>query len=382
LTSSDPSSSSTTTSDSSSSDDTASSSTGVPEDDDADAPLPDYDGEPLPDSPVGEWTWVEVPDAYCRDGTTTGIGVRRGATDKLVLFFEGGGACFNGLTCSANPEHFAFAEFYQWSWTYGWGGIFDDDHPDNPVRDWTVVYIPYCTGDVHAGERTDVDILEGPEDQRFTGYANVDAYLRRIVPSFGGSTDVLVTGVSAGGFGAGFNYHRLARVFPGKVTLLDDSGPVMRDEYLAPCLQQQWRDLWNLDATLPPGCDDCFGQDGGGLHHIIEYLAARHPAQRMGYVSSVRDSTISIFYSFGLEQCVGFGPVFTGSMFEQGLYDLRDEVLLPLANTGSYFIPGGNHTWLGDWVFYETVVDGVPLTDWVADLLAGEVSHVSPQADG
>ena len=33
-------------------------------------------------------------------------------------------------------------------------GVFDLDNPDNPVRDWTMVFMPYCTGDVHAGTRT------------------------------------------------------------------------------------------------------------------------------------------------------------------------------------------------------------------------------------
>jgi hypothetical protein len=344
-------------------------------------PLPAYDGAPLPASAVGEWLWVDFPDAFCRDGTTTGIGVRRGESANLVVFFEGGGACFNGFTCFANPHHFDGADFLEWSDKGGGRGIFDATHADNPVRDWTAVYVPYCTGDVHAGDRRSVTIAEAPGEQRFAGYTNVDAFLRRVVPSFGAAPEVLVTGVSAGGFGAGFNFHRMARIFPGKVTLLDDSGPVMRDTYLAPCLQAQWRAVWALDETLPDSCADCFAADGGGIHRALEFLGARHPDQRMGFISSERDATISIFYGFGLKECEGFGAIYPGGQFLDGLHDFRDHVLKPAGNAGSYFVPGTDHTWISGYRFYDTEVDGVRLVDWVADLLAGEVSHVSPVAE-
>ncbi|MBL9107139.1 MAG: hypothetical protein JNL82_39960 [Myxococcales bacterium] len=353
----------------------ASDSTGEPADE---APLPEYDGDPLPDAPVGVWQWVDFPEASCRDGTPTGIGVRRGESDNLVVFFEGGGACFNGFTCLANPDHFDLDDFIAWVDPAGSRGLFDRDHPANPVADWSVVYVPYCSGDVHAGDNHGVTIVDAPGVQSFAGYTNVDAYLRRVVPTFGGAPEVLVTGVSAGGFGSGFNYHRLARVFSGKVTLLDDSGPVMRDDYLAPCLQAQWREVWNFDGTLPEACADCFAADGGGIWHIIEFLAARHPEQRMGFISSERDATISIFYGFGLDECAGLGAIYPGARFTAGLHDLRDHILRPAGNAGSYFIPGVEHTFIAGSRFYDTEVDGVRLTDWVADLLAGEVSHVSP----
>ena len=368
--------------DSSSSDDDASTSsssssspesTGEPDDEPA---LPPYDGEPLPASPIGQWQWVDFPDAFCRDGTPTGIGVRRGLSPNLIVFFEGGGACFNGFTCLANPHHYDAADFLGWG---GHSGIFADHNPDNPVADWTAIYIPYCSGDVHAGDHSGVVIPDAPGEQQFAGYTNVDAFLRRIVPTFGDAPEVLVTGVSAGGFGAGFNYHRIARIFAhARVTLLDDSGPVMRDKYLAPCLQQQWRDVWDLGATLPAPCDECFAADGGGIHHIVDFLGRRHPNQRMGYISSERDATISIFYSFGLDECVGLGAIYPSGTFLEGLYDFRESVLRPLGNAGSYYIPSTDHTWISGSRFYSTEVAGVLLTDWVADLLAGEVAHISP----
>src|SRR5215471_1057250 len=46
------------------------------------------------------WTWIPVDGAICRDGSKTGFGVSVGTeTDKLMIYLEGGGACFNALTC-------------------------------------------------------------------------------------------------------------------------------------------------------------------------------------------------------------------------------------------------------------------------------------------
>ena len=38
-----------------------------------------------------------------------------------------------------------------------------------------MVYVPYCTGDVHAGAREHVDVpgAAAPKDQMFVGYTNV-----------------------------------------------------------------------------------------------------------------------------------------------------------------------------------------------------------------
>jgi hypothetical protein len=111
----------------------------------SDPPLPEYDGEPLPAVQVGEWQYVEFADARCRDGSPAGVGVRYGSSDDLVIFFEGGGTCFNGLTCFANPSRFTAEEFGDWAAGSRERGIFAR-RDDNPVADWSAIYVPCCTG--------------------------------------------------------------------------------------------------------------------------------------------------------------------------------------------------------------------------------------------
>jgi len=251
---------------------------------------------------------------------------------------------------------------------------------ENPVRDWNAIYVPYCTGDVHGGDGEGVDVpgLGNPKGQEFVGYENIDRFLSRIVPTFAGATDVLLTGVSAGGFGAALNYDRVARAFcPVPVTLIDDSGPLMANTFLAPCLQRQWRDLWNLKATLPGGCADCVDKEGGGIINYATYIAREWPKSKLGLISSTRDSVISFFFGFGANDC-GLPVPLKGDAYAAGLADLRDHYLSSSGGWGTYFVDSTLHTYLGGPGFYTTKVNGKKLSSWVAEMLAGAPSHIGP----
>src|SRR5690606_9065497 len=101
----------------------------------------------------GRWNWFDFPDASCRDGSDAGIWVRFGEGKGLVIYLEAGGACFNELTCANNP-----ANYDPWYAPWSGLGIFHEDPALNPVGDWNFVVVPYCTGDVHAGDRSDVEV--------------------------------------------------------------------------------------------------------------------------------------------------------------------------------------------------------------------------------
>src|SRR5439155_20626806 len=172
----------------------------------------------------------------------------------------------------------------------------------------------------------------------------------RLVPTFADATDVVVTGVSAGGFGAAFNYDRLAQAFcHARVTLVDDSGPPMSDKYLAPCLQQRWRELWNLDATLPADCSACRGADGGGIVHYLPYVIDKYPTAKLGLVSANQDGIISLFFGYGANDCQGLHGAsagMSGTSFQAGLEELRATYMGSSPNVGSYFVASTSHTWL------------------------------------
>jgi hypothetical protein len=356
-----------------------------------DPPPPLYDGDPLPEAPPGDWNWVDIPEAQCIDGSPAGIGVRYGISDEVVIFFEGGGGCFNEATCGLFYSSFAhFDEIVfdvLWQNTVLQGGIFSTTNSDNPVRDWNFVYIPYCTGDVHAGAAPDTPVpgFAFGQPQQFVGYTNVHHYLDRIVPTFEGTSHVLVTGISAGGFGAAFNYDRIADAFAGsKVTLIDDSGPPLSDPYLVPCLQTKWRELFNFDATLPAGCTQCFQDNGGGIYNLGHYMAQKHADQTLSLITSERDLVIRTFFGYGIqnqggEECPAgiFELPMDGAFYEDGIYTLRT-MMSAHENWGTYIMGGTTHTYLSFPDYYLKTVNGIRMVDWVANILEGQPSHVSP----
>lgn len=315
----------------------------------------------------------------CRNGSGTGVGVRRRPSSKKVyIYLEGGGACFNDVTCAAALDSFGKLAFDAWADTVGQLGVFDPDNTDNPLRGWSAVYVPYCSGDVHAGDAVGVDVSSIFPQQTFVGYENIGLCLQRIVPTFKDAVQVVLLGVSAGGFGAALNYDRVAAAFcPTPVTLIDDSGPPLSDEFLAPCLQKQWRELWNFSATLPDQCTGCEGPDGGGLVNYLPYLSTRWPNARMGLISSTHDAVISTFFGYGAEDCTEMVPL-SGDVYEAGLEALRQEYLAATGQWGTFYVASIQHTWLLGPGFSTTQVKGRKLTRWIEDLLGGEVADVGP----
>jgi hypothetical protein len=334
-------------------------------------------GDPLPDAPEGEWAYVEIDGAVCRSGSPAGLGYRHGRSSDLMIFFMGGNACFNEGTCRITPDTVEER-------SGGDVGIFDTENAANPVADWNHVFVPYCTGDVHAGDNPDGSTMAGTAGQRFVGWRNTDLFLARMRATWVDADRVVVTGASAGGFGALANFERVVREWPdAEVILLDDAGPPMADEYMPACLQQHWRETWGVSSTFLESCGGpCLDQpDGGGFVNYVAHLGDTYPHARMAVISSEQDSVIRQFWGYGIDDCANldglFPSAYDGARYAEGLYDLRDNWATG-PNWGSYYASGSQHTFLGGIDFYERTVDGVALVDWVRDMIDGTVAHVAP----
>jgi len=333
----------------------------------ADAGVP-----PLDLSNVSEktWSWFEIPGTTCRDGSPAGIGLNLNpASKKMVIYLEGGGACFNGITCLQNPANVSRKSAS--------GGILDRGRAENPVADWNQVYVPYCTGDVHAGNNPNADVPNvGP--QKFVGYANMSIFLHKLAATFPATDQILLTGISAGGFGAAANFGQATRIFPTtRVNLVDDSGPLMRQPPLAQCLQEQWITLWKLDTTVIAECGaDCAGQ-ADPLIAATKHWAKVKPNMAQGLISTTGDQTIRFFFGFGASDCKAILSV-SPDDFAAGLADVKAQHA-GYANFGAYLYRGTGHTIIGGNGFYTTTVGGTSVADWVATIVdSNTITNVGP----
>lgn len=340
-------------------------------------PAPVYDGEPLDVETDGEWHFVEVDGMACADGRASGVGVRRvEGSSKLAVYFKGGGACFNPTSCGLTQPLMLTGDD---AMAANPNGILDFAHDDNPLLDFNVIYMPYCTGDIHAGARPagTLDGLEDPWD--FVGRANLTAALDRVVPTFPELDQLLVVGTSAGGIGAMVNFPVIAEAWPQTDTvLLDDSGLVFADGFLAPCLQRQLRDAWGLAEVLPTDCPSCSGSDGGGLVGMFDYVAQEVPHARLGVIASREDQILRLFYGFGADECAaapGF-PDLGEDVMAAAVDDLVGGVLTDRYR--SFVVDGDVHVWSTKDQFYTVESGGTSLHAWVSALLEGDVEDVRP----
>ena len=333
-------------------------------------PVPDDDPLAEAKANLGAWTWIDVDGARCRDGSPTGFGIRlQDGADDLAIYLEGGGACFDRTTCALNDRNFTEAEFDAGVATTGQSGIFSTG-PENPVGDWNMVYVPYCTGDVHGGSATDVPVPGVEGAQQFVGHENVERYLDLVQPNLDTPDRVLLTGVSAGGFGALVNFAEVADRFPtSRLTLLDDSGPIFyADDVFSPEISAAFVGLYNFPEALPSDAGDLFEADG--LPGIYSYYTDRYPSATFGLSSYLEDNVIRFFFEGGQPD----GEI-TGEEFADGLRDLR--MGLP-ERWATYYASGDDHTFLRITDRFTGTSAGVALNDWLADLLDGQAPNVDP----
>lgn len=327
-------------------------------------------GDPIVADPM-TWTWVPFPESRCVNGSPTGIGVNiNPGSPNLMILLEGGGACFDLLSCAgaANTDGYDETKFSSDARGLLQRGILSRGDAENPVADWSFVYVPYCSGDVHAGTNE-----VGFGGRTFVGYRNFTAFLSRIVPTFPSAELVLLTGRSAGGLGSVVNYPQTANAFGSiPVHAFNDAGAILSDQYMDPCLQTTVREVWGLDAVIPTDCELCSCSDGGGLANVYPYAAARYPDRRFGLATSMEDLTIRTFYGYGYSPACNFPQNMPGEDFAAGLDQVRD-MMSGVDNFHTFFVAGEDHTFT-----YQSLsnasVDGVTLATWLGDLVAGSLA--------
>jgi hypothetical protein len=164
--------------------------------------------------PLDTWAWIPFDDAICGDGSTTGLAVNRGSGPDLLVFFDGGGASWAYATCAggaAVDDHYGLDTWDAELSDYVPSSLTDRAHLPATLAGATIVFVPYCTGDVHGGSNVkDYGNVAFSETWNHMGHANVLGFLARLGPTFPSPRKLVVAGSSAGGFGALVNTRRSA----------------------------------------------------------------------------------------------------------------------------------------------------------------------------
>jgi hypothetical protein len=323
---------------------------------------------PATTAATGDKGWKRVVpggDCQCSDGSQFSFWVRKANPKKVLFYFRAGGACFSAETCARDGSD-GSEELYSPALGPGgdsptqWGGIFDFDDEGNPFADYSVVYVPYCTGDAHLGNAT-TKYAPGLTIQH-KGYVNGTAALDHLAATFPGATDVVVAGVSAGAAATPLYAGLVADRLPNaRITVLSDGTGASPPDQLSGRLAAAWGTgnaipAWPENAGLTreqwTSISRLFIQSG---RHDPDIVFARH--------DYAYDHVQTRFNSFA-----GVPARDLPSLID------RNETRIEGAgvNLLSYIAPGDDHGALQYDSFYTEEVNGEKLVDWVTRLIEGE----------
>ena len=354
------------------------------------------EGEDIAGAPG--WRCVPFSDSTCTDAvagsagrytfttSTTGLAVSWGpaSSDDLVVFLQGGGACWDWVTCggaaplvdkTAVGGPFGPTEFARDVWARYPASWIRRENLPAALSDATVVFVPYCTGDVHGGDKvtTYAPLVPGGSSVTWhhVGHANVLAFLRRLGPTFPSPGKLVVAGSSAGGFGTLASYVLFRDRWPGaRAYLVDDSGPPLIGDDIPASTRAAWYASWNLGASLDGFCAGCRSDLSEGLRTLL----ARYPADRMALVEHLQDAVVRRFYGtytidLGNPSLSVIRPV-PASTFEANLRKLGTTVLDPSPNGRYLFSAGDAHPTLDDPGQVTTPPPGLPA--WLEQMLSDD----------
>ena len=299
----------------------------------------------------------------CIAGTPFSAFTRQGNPSRLLIFEQGGGACWqdfyncNVLSEAQEPPTARV-------------GIWDFDSKENPFADYSIVYMPYCDGSVFSGDNDVFDPDFGtsigvPQAVvRFhRGMRNQSAGMDLARATFPHASRITVAGSSAGGVGAaGFAPFLVRLLYDNqvKLTVFNDAGPITVNQDAVDDIIARAAD-WQVGQFYPASCTDCGDGVNDDSTAIVRWRLDNDSTIREAFYETDADLTNRFFLDL-LADPAGFRDLIVSKHGE-----------LNAAHPDRYkrFIVSGDdsHTALQSPLFYSQDANGVFLNQWAEDFL-------------
>ncbi|MEH6592344.1 MAG: pectin acetylesterase-family hydrolase [Halioglobus sp.] len=292
----------------------------------------------------------------CLDGSEYRMATLNADSEDLVIFLQGGGACWSGLCAASTSAPGGIPQ----------SGILDPNRDDNPVKNWNVAYFPYCDGGLHGSDRDSDTDGSGDADRFQRGLHNLSAGLDVTVANFPSPRRVVLMGASAGGLGTSLALPLVRKMYPDvPIDVVNDSGVgIGRPD------QPAFRELlitdWNLGAFFPESCDNCLSDDGHFSNYHIWQMDQDENVRR-AMLSYSRDTVFgNVFLMIGLDA------------WEEVLYPQMQKLEDAHPDRSHYWIPSGEgHTFVQ--AEPDQTAGGVSVMAWIAVMLDGSADWISVQ---
>lgn len=302
----------------------------------------------------------------CIRGGQWTMDTREGASDNLVIFLQGGGACWPEF-CSAAEDAGPLPAV----------GILDPTLAGNPLADWDVAYLPYCDGSLFAGD-VDRDLpgsiigdgSEGLSYQR--GLQNLTSALDVTAAEFPDPERIVLTGVSGGAFGTIVALPLVRFYYPdAEILIFNDSGIGVAKEGDTEFVETTLLEGWNASDMIPASCTDC--TSNGHVTRLIEYQLETDPNVTMSALSFSADFVIATTFlmipaaDFTTSLLAETGRITAAypDRYRRFIADGAAHTTLLRAEPGDDILPGVE---IGS---LETAIGGTSVLDWFTAFVDG-----------
>ena len=321
------------------------------------------------ESSMSDPSWEQIltkGKTICSSGSPYAFYVNHVDSEKLLVYFQPGGALLDGSgPVSLNmfdptvalrddkPTH--TGTFWDQDDPAKLKGIFDLEDKRNPFLEHSMVFIPYCTADVHLGDRVNNGV-------RHNGYNNAMSVLNWVFDNFQKPESIFIAGSSAGSIAAPYYAAVLAEHYPkAKMAVLSDSLGGIRTKTKT---MQNWGMTNVLLRTA--GYED-EKEVELGFDTIFLKSAERFPTTPFALFNTYNDRVQK--------------SVLSGSGEDTSLADLissnNKELRNKADNIYTYTVENDYHVVLLKDNFYEENIDGLYFYDWVTQLAnGGKVSSI------
>lgn len=344
--------------------------------------LPKLNGEPK----VGKWYSVDVDDTVSSDGSDWQGFFRKGCENKVVLYFYGGGFSVNDYTAARSMD--VEGGFYNPRMNTGlnvmtyairkWG--IGNSAKENDFKDWTFIGVPYCNGDFHVGTSVkEYTSLDGSTKTiHYEGYNNYRKLIMKIFNYIDASPEqLLVTGSSAGGFGAAILADDAIELFnnPQDVTVHVDSSLLITEE---------WHDIMVNEWKSPQKFSDVVTSDNITLDSLVA-LHNKRSNVKILFDCSIRDYNLSMAQRFFDEGSRKDMPLkigkAEGDRFQQLLKKTVNDMQEKIPNCGIYIWDEETqkeghltvHTATGTKIYFNKRGDNPSIAQWLQDAVRGNI---------
>ncbi len=314
--------------------------------------------------------WQEIfpgGDTLCGRGGEFSFFYHAGSSSDVVIDFVGGGACWNFESC--HPESALFIDSVDYLrervGDRGLHGIYDHDNPGNPFKDWTHVVIPYCTGDLHWGDKEST-YTRGDESVTIfhKGAVNAQAVVDWTFANYQPQR-IVVTGTSAGGYGSVYWLPYVKERAPEATTVhfSDGAAGVVVEEAFQQALAT-WNALAHVPRWIPSLNPELINWNQVSIVDLYSAIGRHYPTVMLSQFNTNLDAVQRMFYYvMGAEDPTDWTV--------KALH-MMERISLNIPNFRYFFAAGDYHTIIPEDSLFTVTANNVKLVDWLQSLVAQE----------